>query len=155
MRLPPHESGVTFPRSFDADDATLGSDLSGGDNAVEATARPEIDDPLSGSQRALRERIADAGERFDGTVRQSGDDRICVAQRPRQRPSGVEMKDGVRIDRDFSIFGFDLFAQGSGINGQGVTHSVLPPTPWLVRSVGSADEKGGYHGGPQRVRVFT
>src|SRR5262249_10104490 len=50
----------------DADDAPLGADLSGGDKAIEAAARPEIDHALSRIQCPLRERIAYTRKRLNG-----------------------------------------------------------------------------------------
>jgi hypothetical protein len=55
-----------FSGHVDADNLPLGPDLFGGDKAVEAAARPEIDNPLAGPQYALREWIPDPCKCFNG-----------------------------------------------------------------------------------------
>ena len=101
---------------IDADHTTFGADLRGCDEAVEAAARPEIDDSFAGVQRPLRERIADTGKRFDGALRHSGDNSIVVAQSPCQRASGMEVEGAARIDGDIPIFGPDFIAEGHRID---------------------------------------
>ena len=72
---------------IDADDLPLWSDLFGGDKAVEPATRPEIDDPLAGVQRPLREGVAHPGKRFDRALRHPGHNGLVVTQAPRQRAS--------------------------------------------------------------------
>ena len=101
---------------IDADDPTLGSDLFGGDKAVEAAARPKVNDPLAGFQRPLREWITDPGKRFDSAFGHPGDNGVVVAQSPGQRASRMEMEGAVRIDRDISILGLHFIAEGHRVN---------------------------------------
>jgi hypothetical protein len=101
---------------IDADDAPLGADLSGGDEAVETAAGPEIDHPLPGVQCALRERIAYTRKRLNGGLRHSGDNLLVVAQSSRQRSSGVEVEAAARIDSDIPILGPDFTAERHRIN---------------------------------------
>ena len=100
----------------DADDAPLGADLSGGDEAVETAARPEIDHPLPGMQCPLRERIAYTRKSLNGALRHSGDDGLVVAQSSRQRSSGVEVEAAAWIDGDIPILGPDFIAERHRIN---------------------------------------
>ena len=95
---------------------TLGTDLFGGDEAVESAARSEIDNALPRAQRALRKRITDAGKSLDRAFRHPGHKRLVVSQSSRQRASCMEMKDAVRIDGDIAIFGLDLIAERQRIN---------------------------------------
>jgi len=85
-------SAEHFLGHIDADNLACGADLSRGDEAVETTPRPEIDNTLAGLQSAERERVADAGKRLDRAVRHSGDDRVVIAQAVRQRASGMKWK---------------------------------------------------------------
>jgi len=96
---------------IDADDLAFGLDLFGGDEAVEAATRPEIDDAFSRPQRTLRKRIAYPGKCLDCAVWHSGDHGIVIAQAMSQRASGMEVVAAVRIDSDCTVFGFDLLAQ--------------------------------------------
>ena len=105
-----------FVGHIDSDDAPLGSDLLSSDKAVEAATRPQIDDPFTGPQRPLGERIADTSKRFDGALRHSGDNGLVIAQSPRQRASCMEVEGAVRINRDIPILGPYLIAEGHGIN---------------------------------------
>ena len=59
----------------DADDGAACLDVVGGDEAVEPGTGADVDDTFAGFDRAERERVADAGERFDGAVGQGVDDR--------------------------------------------------------------------------------
>ena len=101
---------------IDADDAPRGTDLFGGDEAVETTARAEIDNPLAGIQCPLRERIPDTRKGFDGTLRHLSDNGLVVAQSPRQRASGVKVERAVRIGGNIAIFGADFIAECHRIN---------------------------------------
>ena len=102
---------------IDADDLAFGPDLFGGDEAVEAATRTEIDDAFSRPQRTLRKRIAYPGKCPDCAIWHSGDHGIVIAQAMRQRASGMEVVAAVRIDSDCTVFGFDFLAQPNGVNG--------------------------------------
>ncbi len=52
----------------DTDDITFGTDLAGGDKAVETRSGTGIDDFFAGLQGAQAERIADPGERFHRSI---------------------------------------------------------------------------------------
>ena len=58
---------------------TIGAHLAGGDEAIEAAAGTEIDDPRAWLQSAHREGVAHAGKRLDCRVRQNGDDSGVIA----------------------------------------------------------------------------
>src|SRR5712672_297957 len=106
--LPSRRTGALqhFFGHIDADNLPLGPDLFGGDKAVEAAARPEIDTPLAGPQCALREWIADPCKRFNRALRHSGNNSFVVAQVSRQRASRMEMITSVRINRHGALFRF-------------------------------------------------
>src|SRR4029077_4086619 len=61
----------------------------GGNKAVEAAARPEIDNPLAGPQCGLREWVADPCKCFNGALRHSGHNSFVVAQASRQWASRI------------------------------------------------------------------
>jgi len=94
----------------DADNLPLGPDLFGGDKAVEATARPEIDNPLAGPLCALREWIPDPCKCFNGALRHSGHNSFVVAQVSRQWASCMEMITSMRINSHGAIFRFHFLA---------------------------------------------
>ena len=106
-------------------DAALQPDLTGRNKAVETASRAEIDHVLAGLQDVKRERITDPGKCLDGAIGQGGHDHLIVAEPLRQRASGVEMVATVRIDRNGTVFRFNLLAQRERVYKQPVTHSLL------------------------------
>ena len=106
-------------------DAALQPDLTGRNKAVETASGAEIDHALARLQDANRERITDPGKCLDGAIGQGGHDHLIVAEPLRQRASGVEMVATVRIDRNGTVFRFDLLAKRERVYKQPVTHSLL------------------------------
>ena len=87
----------------DPDDGTVGSDVVGGDEAVEPGAGADVDHPFTGLDRAQRERVADPGEGLHGPVGQRVDDRRVVAEPGGEWSSGVEVVGGVGLDGDGAV----------------------------------------------------
>ena len=120
----------------DADDPPGPSDLVGGDERVEARAGADVDDMLARLQTTQRERVADAGERLDGTVGQRVDEGRVVAEPRGERPAGVEVERAVRVDRDLAVLVADLLAEFVGIDGQRFA-SCSTPVPRSHRQAGA------------------
>ena len=100
----------------DPDDVAGGSDVVGGDEAVEPGAGADVDDPFTGCDGPQRERVGHAGERLDGTVGERVDDRRVVAEPVGERSSGVEVVGGVGVDGDGAVLLAHLLAQDLGVD---------------------------------------
>jgi hypothetical protein len=100
----------------DPDDPSPASDLVGRDERVETAARTDVDHALADRQRAQREGIADAGERFDRAVGLCTHDLEVVAQQRGELAAGVEVILAARVDRDVAVLRLDLSPQGFSVD---------------------------------------
>src|SRR5207245_1478615 len=101
--------------------------LAGGDERVEAGTGTDVDDTLAGLETAQRERVVDAGEGLDRSVRQRVDGRVLVAETGGERAPGVEVEGVVRVDRDLPVLVPYLVPERLRIDGQVVRHRYSSP----------------------------
>jgi hypothetical protein len=101
----------------DADDASAGPDLGGGDEGVQPGAAADVDDPLAGLEAAKRKGVAHAGEGFNCPVGQGCEQACVVAEPGRKSPAGVEIEGLACVQRDGAVLAADLVAQRVAIGG--------------------------------------
>src|SRR5205085_2445030 len=94
----------------------------GRNERVEAGAGADIDDVLASVQGAQRERVADAREGLDSTVRQSIYGGLVIAQAGCGRPAGVEVVRRVGLEGHSAVLLAHLAAERFRIDEQVLWH---------------------------------
>jgi hypothetical protein len=106
----------------DPDDLAGRSDLTGGDERVESGTRADVDYPFARIETSQGERVADPGERLDGTVRQCIGDALVVAEAGGEGSAGVEVMGAIRVEGDVAVLVLYLRPQGVDIDEYFVGH---------------------------------
>src|SRR2546421_4037696 len=126
----------TLPRHFehrrghiDPDNLPVRPDHLHGDQAIEASATADIDDPLTGPEAADAKGIARAGERRDGAFGKTFQPVIVVAKHAGEWTTGVEVIASPRVSCHRRVFLLDGLTQMSQVKArfcrETVTHGDL------------------------------